>query len=135
MERACCALHPAQREPTTAIDRRSDMTDTYFRNSLPLSVFQTASSTSVNLLDLLRNVYVDQVSSITSLQIQYRDASWLANAPHPAFSYWDPANPVVTRVLNNGVDIGGQGATVNPTTAAVTVAPWNATTVTNANFG
>ena len=116
------------------------MTDTEYRNSLPLAVFQTPGNTSVNLLDLLTNVFGDQVGSIASIQIAWRDATYLQNAPAPnaSFSYWDPNNPVVTRVLNNGVPIPAQGATttVNPTTG-LTKGLREAgvpTTVTNANF-
>lgn len=111
------------------------MATTFSYDALPLTVFATGGNTSVNLLDLLTNVYGDQVSAITNIQVEYRDASFLANAPapRPAFTYWDPANPVVTRVLNNGVDVGGQGATVDSSGNAVWGA-WNPTTLNNADF-
>jgi hypothetical protein len=113
------------------------MTDTYSYDALPLAVFEDASGTPVNLLDLLTNVYGDQVSSIASIRIAYRDATYLANATPTAqlaFSYWDPANPVVTRVLNNGVAITAQGATRDAAGNPM-VGAWSDTTVTNANFG
>ena len=101
------------------------MTDTYSYDALPLAVFGSAGGNTVTLQDLLTNVYGNQVSSIASVQIAYRDATTSSGQIHRLFSYWDPTNPVVTRVLNNGVDIGGSGAPP----------AFNQTTVTNANFG
>jgi Ca2+-binding RTX toxin-like protein len=92
--------------------------DTFSYDAATFAVFGTSGSTSVNLLDYLTSIYGDQVSSITSIRIAYRDAAYF-QAQNPDFSYWDPANPVVTRVLNNGVDIGGNGpGTFNQTTVA-----------------
>ena len=99
------------------------MTDTYSYDALPLAVFGSASGNTVNLQDLLTNVYGNQVSSIANVQIAYRNAAYFQWAD-PDFSYWDPTNPVVTRVLSNGVDIGGSGAPP----------AFNQTTVANANF-
>ena len=100
------------------------MTDTYSYDALPLAVFGSAGGNTVTLQDLLTNVYGNQVSSIASVQIAYRDAAYFQWAD-PDFSYWDPTNPVVTRVLSNSVDIGGSGAPP----------AFNQTTVANANFG
>ena len=85
------------------------MSDTFSVDALPVAVFGTPGTTTVTLLDLLEDAYGDQVSSIASVRVAYRDAGYMQSA-NPDFSYWDPNNPVITTVLNNGIDIGGSGA-------------------------
>ena len=66
-------------------------------DALPLPVFQIAGNTSVTLLDLLTRVYGDQVGLIASVNIEFRDWTYLQNAPASwggqPFSYWDTGQP------------------------------------------
>ena len=77
----------------------STPTPWYMIDSLPVDAFGTSGSSTVNLLDLLQEAYGDQVSSIASIQIAYRDQSWLnspvSNPPpdNAPFSDWDPGVP------------------------------------------
>jgi hypothetical protein len=77
--------------------------NTFFSDASPVSI-SGAVGTGVSLLDLLKKAYGDNASTIQSVSIAYLDASQLAASN---LSYWDPAHPVITKVLNNGVDIGG----------------------------
>jgi Ca2+-binding RTX toxin-like protein len=91
-------------------------------DALPVPVFGNVDgSTNVNLLDVLRQAYGDQVSSIPSIQIAYGDERFLESAD-PDFGYWTQPWKV-TRILNRGVDIGGS----SPETL-------NELTVNNAHF-
>src|SRR5690242_20597437 len=88
------------------------MADTFIADALPVSINGGPVGGKASLLDLLQQAYGDQASSIQSVRIGYWDASYLANIKGAdgktnPFSYWDPDHPSVTKVLNNGVDIGG----------------------------
>jgi Ca2+-binding RTX toxin-like protein len=102
------------------------MPDTYIADAMPVAVFGTSGSTNVSLQSLLTQAYGAQVNQIASVYVAYRDQNYFTSAD-PDFSYWDvsPAtDSVVTRVFNNGVDIGGNGA-----------GTFNGITVSTANFG
>src|SRR5437879_5912676 len=94
-------------------NQRDHVMDTFLADALPVSIGGPVGIGKVTLLDLLHQAYGDQASSIQSVRIGYWDASYLAaikgadgKTSNP-FSYWDPAHPSVTTVLNNGSDIGG----------------------------
>jgi Ca2+-binding RTX toxin-like protein len=78
-------------------------TATFFTDALPVAV-SGAVGAKVSLLDLLKQAYGDDAGTIQSVNLNYNDAIALAANN---LSYWDPAHPVLTRILNNGVDIGG----------------------------
>ena len=87
---------------------------TFIGDALPVSISGPVGIGKVSLLDLLQQAYGDQASSIQSVNIAYWDASYLASikgsdGTSNPFSYWDPAHPTITKVLSNGVDIGGSG--------------------------
>jgi hypothetical protein len=79
------------------------MANTFFTDASPVAI-SGAVGTKVSLLDLLTQAYGADASTIQSVSLNYNDATSLAANN---LSYWDPAHPVVTKILNNGVDIGG----------------------------
>ncbi|MBN8992531.1 MAG: hypothetical protein J0H42_30200 [Rhizobiales bacterium] len=89
------------------------MADTFIGDALPVSISGPVGIGKVSLLDLLKQAYGDDASSIQSVRIGYWDASYLANIKGAdgktvnPFSYWDPDNPSVATVLNNGKPIAG----------------------------
>ena len=88
------------------------MPNTYFQDALPVTITGTPGLGQVSLLDILKQAYGDQASSITSVNVAYYGDNYFANRTDNAgkaqepFSYWDPAHPSVTKILDNGVDIG-----------------------------
>ena len=102
-------------------------------DSMPVSVIGGIGGT-ISLQDILSAAYGDQVSTISSVRIAYRDNDYftqmvndkgmVVNRPTSQdFGYWDPANQHVTSVSYNGSDIGGSGANT-----------FNLTTIDNAHF-
>src|SRR5471030_2074259 len=83
--------------------------DTFFGDALPVAITGTPGLSAVSLLDVLKQAYGDQVSSISSVNVAYFGADYLANRtdaagnPEQPFSYWDPKHPSVTSI--SGVDI------------------------------
>ena len=97
-------------------------------NSLPVAAFGYSGSSTVNLLDLLKEAYGDQVSSIAAIQIAYRNEAWLNSATPAPFSYWDPGLPVVTSIMNvppNGTDLTDWEGIANSHFKDVTIAVGN----------
>lgn len=80
------------------------MADTFLLDALPVADFASAGST-ISLEDLLKQSYGDEASKISSLRIWYESADDFTSSN---FSYWDPNNPQIGKVLKNGVDIGSE---------------------------
>jgi Ca2+-binding RTX toxin-like protein len=102
-------------------------------DSMPVSVIGSVGG-QISLLDVLKASYGDQVSSISSVSIAYRDHDFFTNEVNGSgavvarptsqiFSYWDPNNEHDTTVSLNGKDIGGSGAN-----------SFNLTTISYADF-
>jgi hypothetical protein len=74
----------------------------------------TPGVSQVSLLDVLKQAYGDQASSITTVNIGYWGADYLLNRTDKAgnaeqpFSYWDPAHPTVTSVIGDNVKASTQ---------------------------
>lgn len=75
------------------------MANTFFSDASPVAISRT-----VSLFDLLHQAYGDDASTIQSVSLNYNDATSLAANN---LSYWDPAHPVLTKIMQNGLDIGG----------------------------
>ncbi|MGJ4891370.1 FG-GAP-like repeat-containing protein [Bradyrhizobium sp. HKCCYLRH3099] len=83
---------------------------TFFTDALPVAISGQAGATKVSLLDVLQQAYGDGASAIQSLTISYMDPNQMTSNTR----FWDPAHPVVSTVLNNGVDIqAGHNVTVD----------------------
>ena len=77
------------------------MSEIISNDAMPIAVFGTPGVTTVNLLDLLTQVYGEKgVHSIDSVALAYVDKDYLAAQNS---SYWNPNNPVTTKIL------GGDG--------------------------
>ena len=73
----------------------------YNLTGAPVPLFADAGET-VSLRALLERAYgASAVAEFKQITIKYADVATYAN-----YSYWDPSNPTVTRVLRNGSDIG-----------------------------
>jgi hypothetical protein len=84
--------------------------NTFFMDAMPVAVSGVAGATKVSLLDLLKQAYGDGASSIQNVTISYMDP----NSQTTNTKFWDPAHPVVTTILQNGVDIqAGHNVTVS----------------------
>jgi Ca2+-binding RTX toxin-like protein len=92
------------------------MPSSFVQDALPVAITGTPGVSYVSLLDVLEKAYGDQLSAISSVNIGYWGADYLANRTdsqtgmkEQPFSYWDPAHPVLTTVV---------GANVQPSTQA-----------------
>jgi hypothetical protein len=73
------------------------MSEIISSDAMPIAVFGTPGVTTVNLLDLLTQVYGEEgVHSIDSVALAYVDKDFLAGQN---YSYWDPSNAVTTKIL------------------------------------
>jgi Ca2+-binding RTX toxin-like protein len=102
-------------------------------DSMPVSVIGPIGG-QISLLDVLKASYGNEVNTISSVKIAYRDHDFFTNTvdssgavvarpTNQIFNYWDPFTPHDTTVSLNGKDIGGSGAN-----------SFNLTTVSNADF-
>jgi hypothetical protein len=73
---------------------------TVFKDALPVAISGAVGKT-VSLLDLLKQAYGDDASTIQSIQIEYRTPS----AATPTANFWNPADPHITSVQNQGHNI------------------------------
>ena len=82
---------------------------TFFMDALPVPV-SGAVGTQESLSDLLKQAYGDAASSIQSVTISYMAPAQMTTDTR----FWDPAHPLVTKVLHNGADIlAGNNVTVD----------------------
>ena len=79
-------------------------TQTFFKDALPIAISGAVGTGTVSLLDLLKQTYGDNASTIQQVSIFTLDANALAASN---LSYWDPNNKVLTHaVAPTGVDLG-----------------------------
>ncbi|QPF90219.1 FG-GAP-like repeat-containing protein [Bradyrhizobium commune] len=96
--------------------------NTYFGDALPVTITGTPGVSEVSLLDLLKQAYGDQASSITSVNIGYWGSDYFANRTDKAgtaldpFSYWDPAHQTVTSVVGDNIKASTQKGGFQPVT-------------------